>query len=106
VSVKKYLILRTKDVQQFLQPEQKQQLLAIMKTINAGRQEMMLEDDFYFPLNVRDLLAQDALETYISSGQKHREYSNHDGLRAAVAAAQEAREKGIMAGEPRLPEVA
>jgi hypothetical protein len=107
MSQQKFMVLRTNDVRRHLSEDQKAQLLEIFKTIRERRtaERQPEESRCLFVLSMRDQYAQPAIEAYIEAIQRDASAYNHEGSQAALLAAQEAREHGLMAGQQKQPSV-
>jgi hypothetical protein len=101
----KYIVFKNADAHQFLSPEQKDQLIGILRTIAAGRRDSGKSiGDIFFVLNMKDQYAWAGLDAYIAD--IHREgldYSN-DGVKAALETAITVKQTAAMTVNPRLPD--
>ncbi len=96
------------DIHKCLSSEDKQALSAIAGKVAQYRNEKgKTVDDYFFVLNMKDELAQDAIEAYIEAGDtaiKNTDASKNSGLVAAVGKAREVRAEGIMHTKQRMPD--
>jgi hypothetical protein len=102
---KKFLSLRTRDIQQYLSVEQKQSFLEIVTTIRQAREKTSQPAEVLFTLNARDKFAQNALEAYVQAIQSDVANQLNEGSMAAMNAAQAARDEGLMIGPQKLPSI-
>lgn len=100
----KYVVIALADLRSILNDDQKNQLISLLGVIEQGRRQSgKPATETYFTMNMRDKYAQAAIEKYIQAIHEDSTVVGNAGVEQALAAAQEARTKGIMAGAPRLP---
>ena len=101
----KYVVLKREDAQQYLTPEQKQQLIDIQQTIAAGRQNSGKNvHDLHFVLNMKDVYAGSALDAYIRAIQTDGTYESNATVREAMEVAVRVKHTAALAVTPRLPD--
>jgi hypothetical protein len=105
VAQTKYIILKNEDAVKYLTPEQKQQLIAILGAVNAGRmRDRKSIGDLFFALNMKDQFAPQAMDAYIAAIQQEGSYETNKNVQAALDTAVEVRQTAAMNVTPHLPD--
>ena len=100
----KYVVLRTADIQHFVQPPLRQSLLSVINAINAGRQANgKTQGDMFWPLNMKDKYALAALEAYIAAAESDPAARDNPEVQAILKEARELHTKAVFAFVPSLP---
>ena len=101
----KYIVFKNQDAQQFLNDQQKQQLLDILRTLAEGRRTSGKSvNDLFFVLNMKDQYAQRAIEAYIAAIHNDDTAENNAAVQAALDTAVTVRQTAMLNIDARLPD--
>lgn len=101
----KYIIFKTEDAQAALTQEQKQQLMNILTTVNSFRKTRgKSTGDLFFVLNMKDIYALPAMDTYIAGITSDRAYETNPVVRATLEMAVDIKQTAAMTASPKLPD--
>lgn len=101
----KYVIFKQEDAHKYLKPEQKQQLMEILRTVAQGRAtDKKTINDMFFVLNMKDLYATPALEAYIRAIQLDGTYETNMAVKDAMDTAVRVKVNSALTGSTHLPD--
>jgi len=98
-------VFKNEDAVQFLNPAQKQNLMDILRAINAGRQGSGKSiGDLFFVLNMKDIFAIRAMDAYIAAVHDDGRYVGNQAIAEVLDVATDIRQVAALKITPRLPD--
>jgi hypothetical protein len=101
----KYVIFKQEDAHKYLMPEQKQQLMDILRSVAQGRaNDKKSVNDMFFVLNMKDVYAAPALEAYIRAIQLDGTYETNLAIKEAMDTAVRVKTNSALTVSTHLPD--